>query len=98
MTLTLHLPPELEKRLTQEAKLRGFPLDAYTLQLLDKHLPPQPQRLELVSLLQGWIDESDSTEQCETGEYLIRTLDEDRLSARQLFPPDSKDATWSGQA
>ena len=47
MTLTLHLPPELEQRLIQEAKHQGLPLDAYTLQLPDTHLPPKDQRMEL---------------------------------------------------
>ena len=94
MTLTLHLPPELEQRLTQEAQRQGLPLDDYTLELLDKSLPPQDRRTELVTLLQAWIDEEDSEEQRETGEYLIRALDEDRLSDRLLFPPKLKGVTW----
>ena len=94
MTLTLHLPPELEQRLTQEAKRQGLALDAYTLQLLDKSLPPRDRRTELVTLLQSWIDERNPEEQQETGEYLIRTLDEDRLADRPLFPPDLKGVTW----
>jgi hypothetical protein len=55
MTLTLHLPPELEQRLIQEAKRQALPLDAYTLELLDTHLPPKDQRLELLTLLDAWI-------------------------------------------
>jgi hypothetical protein len=94
MTLTLHLPPELEHRLTQEAQRQGLAPDEYTVELLNKHLPPQDQRTELVTLLQAWIDEEDVEEQRETGEYLIRALDEDRLSDRPLFPPDLKDVTW----
>jgi len=94
MTLTLHLPPELEQRLLQEAKRQGLPLDAYTLQLLDKHLPPKDQRMELVTLLQAWIAEGDPEEQRETGEYLVRVLDEDRLADRKLFPPELKGVTW----
>jgi hypothetical protein len=94
MTLTLHLPPELEQRLTQEAMRQGLALDAYTLQLLDKSLPPQDRRTELVTLLQLWIDEGNPEEQQETGEYLIRALDEDRLADRPLFPPDLKGVTW----
>jgi hypothetical protein len=47
MTLTLHLPPELEQRLTQEAKRQGLALDACTLQLLDKCLPPKERHTEL---------------------------------------------------
>jgi hypothetical protein len=94
MTLTLHLPPELEQRLTQEAKRQGLALDVYTLQLLDKSLPPKDRRIELVALLQSWLDEGDPEEQQETGEHLIRALDEDRLADRPLFPPDLKDVTW----
>ena len=33
-------------------------------------------------------------EQQETGEYLVRALDEDRLSDRQLFPAKLKDISW----
>ena len=94
MTLTLDLPPELEQRLTQEATRQGLALDAYTLQLLDKSLPSKDRRMELVSLLQSWIDEGDPEEQQETGEYLIRALDEDRIADRQHFPLDLKGVTW----
>jgi hypothetical protein len=94
MTLTLHLSPELEQRLTQEAKRHGLALDAYTLQLLDKSLPPKDRRTELVTLLQSWMEEGNPEEQRETGEYLIRTLDENRLADRQLFPPELKGVTW----
>ena len=48
----------------------------------------------LAELFQSWILESDSQEQKETGEYLTRTLDEDRLSDRSLFPPELKGVTW----
>jgi hypothetical protein len=94
MTLTLHLSPELEQRLTQEAKRHGLALDAYTLQLLDKSLPPKDHRTELVTLLQSWIEDGNPEEQQETGAYLIRALDEDRLADRQLFPPELKGVTW----
>ncbi len=94
MTLTLHLTPEIEQRLTQEAKRQGLSVDAYTLQLLDTHLPPQGRDEALVTLLQSWIDEDDAGEQQETGEYLVRVLDEDRPSERKLFPPELKGVSW----
>ena len=94
MTLTLHLPLELEQRLLQAASRRGFSLDEYTVQLLDKYLPPTDRRTEIVTLLQSWLDEKNPEEQQETGEYLIRTLDEDRLSDRQLSPAELKDISW----
>ena len=64
------------------------------MELLNKHLPSQDQRTELVTMLQTWIDEGDVEEQRETGKYLICALDEDRLSQRPLFPSDLKDVTW----
>ena len=94
MTLTLHLPPELEERLTYEAQRHGRSLGDYTVELLAKSLPPQDRQTELVTLLQTWIDEEDAGEQQETWEFLIRALDEDRLSERPLFPPHLKDITW----
>jgi hypothetical protein len=94
MTLTLHLSPELERRLADEAGRRGLALDAYTLQLLDKSLPPADRRAELVTLLQSWIEGGDDEEQRETGAYLIHVLDEDRLAKRPLFPPELKGVTW----
>ncbi len=94
MTLTINLPPELEKRLAKEAKRHGMAPDQYAAQLLRENLPPQNQRAEAVALLQSWIDETDDAEQRQTGEYLVQTLDQDRLSDRKLFPPELKDVSW----
>jgi hypothetical protein len=94
MTLTLSLPPDLEDRLQEEAERQGLPVDALMLRLLDQHLPVKDARGELVTLLQAWIDGGDAREQRETGEYLIRALDRDRLSDRLLFPPELEGVTW----
>lgn len=94
MTLTLKLPPDLEERLQHEAERQGLPADSLTLRLLDQHLPTKDHRGALCELLQSWIEEGDAQEQKETGEYLIRALDEDRLSDRSLFPPELKGVTW----
>ncbi|ETW99280.1 MAG: hypothetical protein ETSY1_15560 [Candidatus Entotheonella factor] len=94
MTLTLHLTPELEQRLAQEAKRQGSSVDVYALQLLDKHLPSAGHRKELIALLQSWMDEDDAGEQQETGEYIVHALNQERLSDRKLFPPEYKDITW----
>jgi hypothetical protein len=94
MTLTLRLPLDLEQRLAQAAQQHGLPAEAYTVQLLDAHLPPKDHRAELVALLQTWIDAEDVAEQQETGTYLTRVLDEDRPSARKLFPPELDGVTW----
>ncbi|HKH43828.1 MAG TPA: hypothetical protein VKM72_04105 [Thermoanaerobaculia bacterium] len=51
-------------------------------------------RSELISLLRSWVEEGDAEEQQETGEYLVRVLDEDRLSDRKLFPAALRGVTW----
>jgi len=94
MTLQVSLPPDLEERLQHEAERQGLPADTLTLRLLDQHLPVKDPRGELVDLLQSWIDQNEDQEQKETGEYLIRVLDEDRLSGRSLFPPELEGVTW----
>jgi hypothetical protein len=55
---------------------------------------PKDHRTELVTLLQSWIEDGNPEEQQETGESLIRALDEDRLADRQLFPPELQGVTW----
>jgi hypothetical protein len=94
MTITLNVSPELEQRLLQAAEQQGLSLDEYTLQLLDRYLPIEDRRSKGIALLQSWLDEEDPTEQRETGEYLIKTLDEDRLSDRPLFPTEMKGLSW----
>jgi hypothetical protein len=94
MTLKIELTSALEQRLAREATRRGVPAEALTLELLDEHLPTSDRQAELVSLLKSWVEEGDPAEQRETGEYLIRSLDEDRLSDRKLFPPELQGVTW----
>ena len=94
MTISLALTPELEQRLKQAAEQQGLSADALAVRLLEQHLPPAERRAELVALLQSWIDGDDVAEQQETSEYLIRVLDEDRLSNRKLFPLELKGVTW----
>lgn len=94
MTLMLDLPPELEQRLVRQATQHGLSADEYALQLLERHLPSDDPRSELVALLQSWIDADDADEQKETGDYLVRALDEDRLSDRKHFPPELEGVTW----
>ena len=94
MNVTLNLHPELGHRLRQAAKHRGVPVDAYTVQLLERHLPGEGRGADLVGVLQSWMDEEDAGEQRATGDYLVRALDKDRLSERPLFPAEQKGATW----
>jgi len=94
MAFTLTLTSELEKRLIQKANQKSITAELYVLRLLDKHLNSKDNQSELVTLLQEWIDADDTEEQRETGEYLIRTLDNDRLSKRKLFPDELRGKTW----
>lgn len=94
MTLKIDLTPDLEQRLNREAERQGLPAERFTLELLEKHLPPKNEQTELAALLRSWIDEDDAGEQRETGEYLVSTLDDDRLSDRKLFPTELKGHTW----
>jgi hypothetical protein len=94
MALTLNLSAELEQRLLQEADRRGIAPETFTLLLLEKSLPPENRRQEIVRLLDEWMTDEDAQEQQETGDYLIRSLDEDRLGDRPLFPSDLQGVTW----
>lgn len=86
--MTLTLPPDLERRVAEEAERQGLKADEYALQLLEKHFPPEDRRKALVALLQSWIDEGDEEEQRETFEALKQGLNETRSQngERLIFP------------
>ncbi|MCT7951726.1 hypothetical protein NG798_18135 [Ancylothrix sp. C2] len=94
MTLKLNLTPELESCLIKQAEIEGVSVESYAVEILTKHLFADERREKLVDLLQNWIEETEPQEQQETGEYLIKALDNDRLSDRQLFPDELKGVTW----
>ncbi len=94
MTLTLSLPPEMEQYLVQSASEQGLSTEDYTLQLLTTVIPSAEKSTKLVNLLQRWIDQGDAEEQQETGDYLIQSLDADRLSDRPLYPIEMKGVSW----
>ena len=94
MTLTVHLPEDLERRLVREAERRGVGLETYVVRLLEEHLPPSDRADRASILLRAWVEHGDPQEQQETGAYLIRALDEDRPSERPHFPVALKGVTW----
>jgi hypothetical protein len=94
MAVTLDLTGEIEERLTEEARRQGVPANEVALQVLEKHLPPKDRRSEALRVLLAWLQEGDSGEQPETGEDLLKALDQDRLSDRRLFPPELEGVTW----
>jgi hypothetical protein len=94
MTLILDLPSEVEQYLINEAKQKGISIESVTLQLLTSLIRLRQKQTKAVNLLQSWIDDEDIDEQKATGQYLIRALDEDRISDRKLFPVEMKGITW----
>ncbi len=80
MTITLNLPSDLEQYLHEQARQQGLSVEAMTLQLLTQSILLKQQQAQAVDVLQSWIDDEDAQEQQETGQYLVRVLDEDRLS------------------
>lgn len=57
-------------------------------------MPLKDRNAEAIKLSRTWTTEGDAEEQRETGEYLTRVLDEDRLSDRKLFSPELKGISW----
>lgn len=51
-------------------------------------------KISTIDLLQSWIDGEDAEDQKETGDYLVKTLDEDRSSLREFFPSELEGVTW----
>jgi hypothetical protein len=94
MTLVLNIPPHLEERLAEEARRAGISTADYALRALERQIPAIDRRAKLTALLQSWIDDQNADEQKETGDLLVRTLDEDRPSERKLFPPELEGVTW----
>jgi hypothetical protein len=54
----------------------------------------EPLKLSTIDLLQSWIDREDAEDQKETGDYLVQTLDKDRSSVREFFPPELEGVNW----
>ncbi len=87
MTITLSLTSEEETRLRQEAAKQGLPPEELVSQAVKTLIPPTPDDIQarLARLDSIMLDPDDAEDQRETGEFLRRTLDEDRLSYRKLF-------------
>lgn len=94
MTITLTLGSQLENRLLRRANRHGISVSEYAQRLLEEQLREPQDSSSAVELLQSWIDEADPVEQKETGDYVIKALDADRLAGRQLFPPELEETTW----
>ncbi len=102
MTLQIDLTPYQEIILQRDAAAHGMDPSEYGRTVLVEKLEQGPKinfynpnateeelarnRAAAIALLRQWREEGDEEEMKETGEYLLRALDEDRLSDRKLFP------------
>lgn len=92
MTLSLILPPELEKRLEAQAERQGLSADAYALRILDQHIPQNEKRDAAIEMLQSWNDEPDEPDAADYD--FFQALDDARPSYRKLYPPELKGKSW----
>ena len=88
MTVSLTLPPDVEKRIQAEAAQRSVPVEDYIVWLLSSP-PPTPdeqdRRKRALAGIDALAEMGTEQEQHETFEYLARVIDEDRLSDRKRF-------------
>ena len=56
--------------------------------------PSEDRAGALSELIESWIDGEGTAEQRDTMLYLIRALDDDRLSDRKLFPRELRGKSW----
>ncbi|MFM9963347.1 MAG: hypothetical protein ACKV2Q_19225 [Planctomycetaceae bacterium] len=95
MTLTLTLSRDLEQNLTQEARRLGLTPDRYAVRILERNIPADDQRQQLMALLESRIADAEcSRDRDDDPDELLRAIDEDRLSDRPLYPPEMKGVTW----
>jgi hypothetical protein len=93
MTVTISLAEDLEQQLRDEAQRLGLSLEAYSAKILTQHVEAAGKNRTAAERLESLFD-GDEEEQKQTGEELLRSLDEHRLSSRPLFPPELENITW----
>ena len=92
--------PSMWKKIPHKIlRIKPNPQHIYWKPVLQIEIDPEIDTSEdradgLVQLVQSWMEEDDTDEQRETLEYLIRALDEDRISNRKLFPKELKGKSW----
>ncbi len=91
MTLTVHLPAELEARLRQAAEAEGIPQDEFVLRTLEQRLMDD-HRQAVLELLRRWSAEDMTTdpveiEQREASWATFKNgLNEHHSSGRKVYP------------
>lgn len=94
MTIQIELAPALQQRLITLAAERGQSVEECATDLLEQSIPADRTGAELAEALRRIRNEDDAADQKATGDFLIRALDEDRLSDRKLFPAGLEGKTW----
>ena len=88
MSVTLNLPPNIEKRVQTEAARQSLTVADYLLRLHENTVPDDDavvRRENSLSLLRSVSDIGDEEEQKATFDFLKAAVDEDRLSDRKRF-------------
>ena len=88
MTITVDLTHDEEMRLCKEAAKKGMPPEKLVSEAVKTMIPAAPDDIQarLARLNRILLDPDDEEDQRETGEFLRKALDEDRMSYRKLFP------------
>lgn len=93
MTITLELAPDEEALLISRTQSQGVEPVAYIHRIVKNDLEGARRRQKnqaAIALLQGWMEEElsefESAEAVQSWEESMKSLDEDRLSSRSLFP------------
>ena len=88
MTVSLTLPPEVEQRIQAEAAQRSVPVEDYIVWLLSSPVQSpdeQDRRKRALAGIDALTEMGTEEEQRETFAYLVRAVNEDRLSDRNRF-------------
>lgn len=93
-TLTVNLPPPLLDHVSKMANDAGISQEAALVRLLEEYVESEKKRIAAMEYLEKLFTEGDEKEQKETGEFLIKALDENRPEGQKLFPPEKKGITW----
>ena len=88
MTVSLTLPPDVEKRIQEGAAQHSVPVEDYIVWLLSSPgltSDEKERRRRALAGIDALAEIGTEEEQRDTFEYLAKVIDEDRLSDRKRF-------------
>ena len=92
MTVSVSLPPDVEKRIQVEAAKRSVAVEDYLLWLISSAVPTMSdtdRRQRAVAAIELLSEMGTEDEQRETFEYLAHAIDQDRLSLEPVGGPSA---------